>query len=211
MGTVNFFVFLCKSNALRVGSAGRWQMQQKEYLTQNVIVMKRVILAICLAVLSVSAYAQEGGKFGAGVAAVYGTEIAKVGVGIKAQYYFNEHVRGELGFNIFAKNEPWSTWDVNLNFHYLANIAKNRLFVYPLAGFSLAQWKMADNSAASEVPTEGVSYNSEENKAFKIGPNLGVGLQYNITKNTSISAEARYQMVGQFDQGVFGIGIQQRF
>jgi outer membrane protein X len=172
--------------------------------------MKRVILAICLAVLSVSAYAQEGGKFAAVVSAVYGTEIAKMGVGVKAQYYFNEHIRGELGFNIFAKNEPWSTWDVNLNFHYLANIAKNRLFVYPLAGFSLAQWKMT-SIPTGEITEEGTSYSSDENKSFKMGPNLGVGVQVNITPKTAITAEARYQMVGQFDQGLFGIGIQQRF
>ena len=89
--------------------------------------MKRVILVVCLALFSITAYAQKG-NFGVGAAAVYGTEIAKVGVGIKGQYYFNDHVRGELGFNIFAKNEPLSTWDVNLNFHYLANIANTQVW-----------------------------------------------------------------------------------
>ena len=173
--------------------------------------MKRVILIVCLVLFSVTAYAQKG-NFGVGAAAIYGTEIAKVGVGIKAQYYFNDHVRGELGLNLFAKNEPLSTWDINLNFHYLANIAKNRLFVYPLAGFSLAQWKIADESSiGGEITDSGIAYQNNDSKEFKMGPNLGAGLQFNITENTAITAEARYQMVGHFDQGVFGIGIQQRF
>lgn len=173
--------------------------------------MRRVILIVCLALFCVTAYAQKG-NFGVGAAAIYGTEIAKVGVGVKAQYYFNDHVRGELGLNLFAKNEPLSTWDINLNFHYLANIAKNRFFVYPLAGFSLAQWKIADESSiGGEITDSGIAYQNNDTKEFKMGPNLGVGLQFNITENTAITAEARYQMVGHFDQGVFGIGIQQRF
>ena len=65
--------------------------------------------------------------------------------------------------------------------------------------------------STGEITEEGTSYSSDENKSFKMGPNLGVGVQVNITPKTAITAEARYQMVGQFDQGLFGIGIQQRF
>ena len=180
----------------------------------NTITMKRFILVVCLALLSVGAYAQKG-KYGAGIAAIYGSEISKVGVGVKGQYYFNDYIRGEVGLNIFAKNEGVSTWDADINFHYLANIAKNRLYLYPLAGVSFSLWKFDTITGnMGEVPdTESDAQYAqyEDTKEFRLGPNLGLGLQYNIKENTAIFVEGRYQMTGAFAQGVFGIGIQQRF
>jgi len=187
---------------------------QIEYLNLIQFDMKRFILVVCLALLSVGAYAQKG-KYGAGIAAVYGTEISKIGVGVKGHYYFNDHIRGEVGLNIYAKNDGVSTWDANINFHYLANIAKNRLFIYPLAGFSFAQWKfdMIDGFMGEVPDTESGSQYAEleDTKEFRVGPNLGLGLQFHVSELTSIFVEGRYQMIGDFNQAIFGIGIQRRF
>ena len=177
--------------------------------------MKRFILVVCLALISVGAYAQKG-KYGAGLSAVYGSEISKIGVGVKGQYYFNDHVRGEVGLNIYAKNEGVSTWDANINFHYLANLAKHKLYIYPLFGASFSLWSfdistgvMGEISNEDSGNMEYAQY--EDTKQFKFGPNIGLGLQYNITELTSVSVEGRYQMIGSFAQGIFGIGIQRRF
>lgn len=176
--------------------------------------MKRLMLVVCLTLLSIGAYAQKG-KYGAGIAAVYGTEISKVGVGVKGQYYFNDFVRGEVGLNIYAKNDGVSCWDANINFHYLANIAKNRLYLYPLVGVSFSQWKfdMSDGFMGEIPDTESDSQYAqyEDTKEFRFGPNLGLGLQFNINELTAITLEGRYQLIGDFDQAIMGIGIQRRF
>ena len=178
--------------------------------------MKRIILVALLALISIGSYAQEG-KFGAGIGVVYGTEISTVGVGVMGQYYFNDHVRGEVGANIYAKNGDTSTWDANLNFHYLINLAKNRLYLYPLMGVSFSFWKFGDKlgtDSMSNIPVteDGAMYAQyNDMKEFRFGPNIGLGLQFNINARTSITLEGRYQMIGDFNQGIAGLSIQRRF
>ena len=180
--------------------------------------MKRIILVALLALISIGAYAQEG-KFGAGIGVVYGTEISTVGVGVMGQYYFNDHVRGEVGANIYAKNGDTSTWDANLNFHYLINLAKNRLYLYPLMGVSFSFWKFGNdiesvgvNDATMGGDEDGAIYAQyKDMKEFRFGPNIGLGLQFNINARTSITLEGRYQMIGDFNQGIAGLSVQRRF
>lgn len=173
--------------------------------------MRRAILIVCFALLSIGAYAQKG-NFGAGIGAFYGTEISKIGGGAKLQYYFNDYVRGELGANLYAKNEDVSTWDLNLNFHYLANLAKHKFYLYPLVGVTMSFWKFDTLSdATSDILDSEVTYTEEDNKESRFGTNLGMGFQYNINDLTAIFIEGRYQMIGDFNQGVFGIGISRRF
>lgn len=178
--------------------------------------MKRIILVALLALISIGAYAQNG-KFGAGIGVVYGTEISTVGVGVLGQYYFNDHVRGEVGANIYAKSGETSTWDANLNFHYLINIAKNRLYLYPLMGVSFSLWKFSDKletDSTSNIPVteDGAIYAQyKDMKEFRFGPNIGLGLQFNINARTSITLEGRYQMIGDFNQGIAGLSVQRRF
>ena len=45
----------------------------------------------------------------------------------------------------------------------------------------------------------------------KIGFNVGAGLEYDLSKNISIFAEGRYQIVSDFDQTVIAAGLSFKF
>lgn len=45
----------------------------------------------------------------------------------------------------------------------------------------------------------------------KIGFNVGAGVEYDLSKNLSIFAEGRYQIVSDFDQIVIGAGVSYKF
>ena len=95
--------------------------------------MKRVFLAIAVALISMSAMAQSQGDKAIGFNVSYGTEIENIGVGVKGQYMFTENVRGEASFDYFFEKNDVNMWDINGNFHYLVPMGDKTKF-YPLVG-----------------------------------------------------------------------------
>ena len=94
--------------------------------------MKKLLLLVCAAVMSLSASAQAGDK-ALGAQLVFGSETNSLGFGVKGQYYFTDQIRGEASFDYFFKNQGISMWDINANVHYLFDVA-DKFKVYPLAG-----------------------------------------------------------------------------
>lgn len=97
--------------------------------------MKKLLLLVCAAVMSLSASAQAGDK-ALGAQLVFGSETNSLGFGVKGQYYFTDHIRGEGSFDYFFKRKGLSMWDVNANVHYLFDVA-DKFKVYPLAGLAI--------------------------------------------------------------------------
>ena len=53
--------------------------------------MKKLLLLVCAAVMSLSASAQAGDK-ALGAQLVFGSETNSLGFGVKGQYYFTDHI-----------------------------------------------------------------------------------------------------------------------
>ncbi len=153
--------------------------------------MKKFLLALTVALVGLTASAQKG-QPALGINLGYGTETESLGIGIKAQYFLTNSLRAEASANYFFEKDNLSMWDLNLNAHYLFKVA-NKLSVYPIVGMTLA------------------NFDSHGNTKSRIGVNLGGGIEHNLTRNISINAEAKYQLVNDFDQGVFSIGAAYRF
>ncbi|MBR6296833.1 MAG: outer membrane beta-barrel protein [Treponema sp.] len=51
----------------------------------------------------------------------------------------------------------------------------------------------------------------DSENATRFGANLGGGIQYDITNNFIINAEAKYQLISDLDQVVFTIGLAYKF
>ena len=151
--------------------------------------------------MSLSASAQAGDK-AVGAQLVFGSETNSIGFGVKGQYYFTDQIRGEASFDYFLKNKGISMWDINANVHYLFDVA-NKVKVYPLAGLGYTNW-----SYKYEYPGHSVIEGSDGRLAI----NLGGGAEYELTKDLSVNAELKYQIVSNnYSQLVLGVGVAYKF
>ena len=162
--------------------------------------MKKLLLLVCAAVMSLSASAQAGDK-ALGAQLVFGSETNNIGLGVKGQYYFTDQLRGEASVDYFFKNKGFSMWDINANVHYLFDVA-NKVKVYPLAGLGYTNW-----SYKYEYPGHSVIEGSDGRLAI----NLGGGAEYELTKDLSVNAEAKYQIISNYNQLVLGVGVAYKF
>ena len=162
--------------------------------------MKKLLLLVCAAVMSLSASAQAGDK-ALGAQLVFGSETNSLGFGVKGQYYFTDHIRGEGSFDYFFKRKGLSMWDVNANVHYLFDVA-DKFKVYPLAGLGYTNWSYKYEFEGAPVI---------EGSDGRLAINLGGGAEYELTKNLSVNAEAKYQIISNYNQLVLGVGVAAKF
>ena len=162
--------------------------------------MKKLLLLVCAAVMSLSASAQAGDK-AIGAQLVFGSETNSLGFGVKGQYYFTDHIRGEGSFDYFFKRKGLSMWDVNANVHYLFDVA-DKFKVYPLAGLGYTNWSYKYEFEGAPVI---------EGSDGRLAINLGGGAEYELTKNLSVNAEAKYQIISNYNQLVLGVGVAYKF
>ena len=147
--------------------------------------------------MSLSASAQAGDK-AVGAQLVFGSETNSIGFGVN----FTDQIRGEGSFDYFLKNKGISMWDINANVHYLFDVA-NKVKVYPLAGLGYTNW-----SYKYEYPGHSVIEGSDGRLAI----NLGGGAEYELTKDLSVNAELKYQIVSNnYSQLVLGVGVAYKF
>ena len=162
--------------------------------------MKKLLLLVCAAVMSLSASAQAGDK-ALGAQLVFGSETNNIGLGVKGQYYFTDQLRGEASVDYFFKNKGVSMWDINANVHYLIDVA-DKFKVYPLAGLGYTNW-----SYKYEFPGLPVVEGSDG----RLAVNLGGGAEYELTKDLSVNAELKYQIISNYNQLVLGVGVAYKF
>ncbi len=162
--------------------------------------MKKLLLLVCAAVMSLSASAQAGDK-ALGAQFVFGSETNNIGLGVKGQYYFTDQLRGEASVDYFFKNKGVSMWDINANVHYLFDVA-DKFKVYPLAGLGYTNW-----SYKYEFPGLPVVEGSDG----RLAVNLGGGAEYELTKDLSVNAELKYQIISNYNQLVLGVGVACKF
>ena len=162
--------------------------------------MKKLLLLVCAAVMSLSASAQAGDK-ALGAQLVFGSKTNSIGLGVKGQYYFTDQIRGEASFDYFFKNQGISMWDINANVHYLFDVA-DKFKVYPLAGLGYTNWSYKYEYAGAPVV---------EGSDGRLAVNLGGGAEYELTKNLNVNAEAKYQIISNYNQLVLGVGVAYKF
>lgn len=178
--------------------------------------MKKLFVLMSFIALGMSsAFAQKGEK-AVGVNLGYGTEISNLGIGAKFQYGITDAIRAEASFDYFLKKDFVSMWDVNLNAHYLFPVA-DKFKVYPLVGLTYTNWKLDgfdisygfDNAELDEE--YGDDFSADSSNTGKFGVNLGAGAEYSINSNLSINFEVKYQLISDFNQAVFGLGVAYKF
>ena len=184
--------------------------------------MKKLFVLMSFIALGMgSAFAQKGEK-AVGVNLGYGTEISNLGIGAKFQYGITDAIRTESAFNYFLKKDGATMWDINVNAHYLFPVA-DKFNVYPLVGLTYANCKVGgwsyEGLTAKEIQElidAGIIEDASEmtgssGSEGRFGVNLGAGVQYDLSSKLAINFEVKYQLIKDFNQAVFGVGIAYKF
>lgn len=187
--------------------------------------MKKLFVLMSFMALGIgSVFAQKGEK-AVGVNLGYGTEISNLGIGAKFQYGITDAIRTEASFNYFLKKDGASMWDVNVNAHYLFPIAE-KIKVYPLVGLTYANCKVDmgwynEGMTPEEIKdlidagiiedASEVTGETSSGSEGRFGVNLGAGIQYDLSAKLALNFEIKYQLIKDFNQAVFGVGIAYKF
>ena len=159
---------------------------------------KFIVLFSMMFFIMGNAFAQKGIQ-AAGVHLSYGTEIESFGIGLKYQYNITDNIRLEPSMNYFFESNDIDQFDINANAHYLFPMASN-VRVYPLAGLTFARWSFPQLIGGKF-----------SNDATRLGINIGGGAEMDITDKLMLNFELKYQLVNDFDQAIFNLGIAYMF
>ena len=170
--------------------------------------MKKFFVAMFVAMLCMSAQAQEKGdvaiglRSGVNIAAlkIAGLEedVTNFGIGAFGQYNLSDNWRLELEGIYHPMKDHVSDITVGLNVHYLFSLGES-IKIYPTLGYALAfvhseAYTITGKGGASQQ----ISHESENETDG--GIQVGAGIQYNLGSNVFIAGEYKYQ------PGIFGDG-----
>ena len=179
--------------------------------------MKKIVLVAVAALVSLSAFAQQG-KFAAGVFGSYVTaDPGLIGVGAKVQYSVLDQIRPEASFTYFLKKDNVKSWSADVNVHYIFNLGS--VNVYPFAGINYTYVKvdipgvpndLQDQLDGLDIAVPAIPSSASDKK---IGANLGCGIEYPISETIAIAAEAKYTLNKLYNDGslVVGAGVVFKF
>ena len=155
---------------------------------------------MCVALLSMSAQAQEKGDFAIGLRG--GPTINKInldglginesvtrwGVGAFAQYSLSKHFRLDFEGIYHPKKDHVSDFQLGLDIQYLFNVSDGIKF-FPLFGYALAFQK----SEGYTVTSGNGSISHDDENTTDGGIQIGAGVEFNLGSNYFISGEYRFQ------------------
>lgn len=165
-----------------------------------------------------SDYSIEGWQGGAGIMYQIADNFNAFGLHARLMYGINEEMRLSIMDEFYFKDGLSYLDNLDFDFHYLFNVADN-IHVYPFGGATIQLSKSKDvTMSVPDIDNNGniiytnQTFGGESMSAF--GLNLGCGVQYAITDQVAICAEAKYRFYfkenykGQF---VLGAGVVYHF
>lgn len=145
--------------------------------------------------------AQFEGTFGIGVHAGYGAEINSPGVGAHIHYYHTNNLRFAPSFTRFLERKGEGMWMADADVHYMLPLSISTS-LYPIAGVHYSNWSYSNmiepNNLYDQVP--GGSAAGEEHTLHRLGANLGLGFQYDISYRVRANFELKYQFINDYSQ-----------
>lgn len=157
--------------------------------------MKKIFMAICVAMASVGMAHAEAGDVSIGATLGVSPSLEShadwtaPSLGFKAQYSFTDAVRANAAFNYDFKTKGASAWDVTANVNYLIPIVSS-FGIYPTMGVGLGQ---IGNSNAKFV--------------F----NIGLGAQYAFNSRWAATFDFKYQYMKHWSTFPLALGVMYTF
>lgn len=158
--------------------------------------MKKAPLLILffLLITSPKLFAQFEGTFGIGAHAVYGAEINSLGVGGHIHYYRTNNLRFTPSYTYFINRDDKGMWMVDADAHYIVPVSITAS-LYPIAGLHYSRWKFSSASDESATIIK------------RIGANLGLGFQHDISYRVRANFELKYQFMKDYSQVILMAGF----
>ena len=160
---------------------------------------KSLLLLILFSLLSLSRLsAQFEGTFGVGVHAGYGTEINSPGVGAHIHYYQTNNLRFAPSFTRYLERKGQEMWIVDADAHYMLPLSFSAS-LYPIAGVHYSRWSY-DTAETGAILAESWT-------KHRLGANLGLGFQHDISYRVRANFELKYQFINDYSQLHFMAGF----
>ncbi|MDE6299600.1 MAG: porin family protein [Muribaculaceae bacterium] len=164
--------------------------------------MKKILLSAAVMALG-SAAAFAGNNMGIGVNIGAAPVIEGAGsptnfiLGVKYQFQPTDLIRLEADADFGLKNKGTSTFNIMANEHFMIPVA-NQFSMYPLAGIGYGR---LSHDVGGNV-----------NATFdKFAFNIGVGAEYDITKNFGVNFEFKYQYMADYNRLPILVGATYKF
>lgn len=173
--------------------------------------MKKVVLFITMALITLTMTAQEKGDMAAGIRLNLGTSPhsgygSQVGMGLDFIYSLTDAIRLAPDFNFFFPKKEfggkWNTWDFGINGQYVFKLGQSKFLVYPQFGL---------NIQGVSVKYDDEILRDSKYSETKFGINIGAGGEYLISDVLSANFRVKYIIVSNWSRAVAGIGIAYRF
>ncbi len=159
--------------------------------------MRKILIALGMTIITLSAFAQFEGTLGMGGHAKYNAIENDVGAGIHLHYYTSNNLRVAPAFTYYSQKKN-QHWEAEANLHYIVPVSVTAS-LYPLAGLSFTY-----REQPKEGRTDGESVKVPSNR---FGACLGVGIQHDIRYRVRANFELSYQFVKDFSHVSFMAGI----
>jgi len=158
---------------------------------------KSLLLLILFSLLSLSKLsAQFEGTLGIGVHAGYGAEINSPGVGVHIHYYKTNNLRFAPSLTWFLERKGEGMWMVDGDAHYMLPLSFSTS-LYPIAGVHYSNWSYSNRLYD---PVQGGAPSGDEHTLHRLGANLGLGFQYDISYRVRANFEMKYQFINDHSQ-----------
>ena len=157
---------------------------------------------MCVALLSMSALAQEKGDVAIGLRSginisnlkITGVDesVTNFGIGAFGQYSLTDNWRFELEGIYHPMKNHVSDLTLGLNVHYLFHLS-DAVKIYPSLGYGVAFIHSEDYTISTTKggSTQEISHDSENESDG--GIQVGAGIQFNLNSNWFVAGEYKYQ------------------
>lgn len=118
-------------------------------------------------------------------------------IGVKYQYKPTKLIRLEADADFGLKDKGWSSFNAMANVHFMIPVA-NQFYMYPLAGIGYGR---LSHDIGGNV-----------NATFdKFAFNIGIGAEYEITRNFGVNFEFKYQYMSDYNRLPLLVGATYKF
>ncbi|MBF0648328.1 MULTISPECIES: outer membrane beta-barrel protein [Dysgonomonas] len=138
--------------------------------------MKKLLLVLVLAGLSIGAFSQSGSK-SVLVKAGYQSDYERFGLGVEGRYSITNNLRLAPDFTFYFPNNHLTGLDFNANIHYVFPI-QSGFSLYPLAGVAMVNNRL--------------SIGGYSDSSTDFGVNIGAGGSFDIGNNGYLNVEFKY-------------------
>jgi len=169
--------------------------------------MKKIFMIMCVALMSVTAFAQKGSVWVGGDLRYCLDDYKNMGIDAKAQWQCLKFLRLEGNVGYLFEKDDYERLDAQVNAHLLINLGKDGLNIYPIGGFIFGHEKSTVQHSRTISGTDQSEwyYSKDTDDAFDML--LGAGFEVPISNRVKINAEYKYLYL---DTSEISVGIAVR-